>query len=109
MLAAVRAELTKILTLRITWMVTGGILALHLLVNVANLGHFSTAVAGITPGGLIELFAGRPRPAHRAIVDLQVAINRYIDEHNDEPKPFTWTKTPVQILAKLNPLNAPVH
>jgi hypothetical protein len=75
MLAAVRAELTKILTLRVTWIVTGGILALHLLVNVANLGHFSTAAAGITPDGLIELFAGRPRPAHRAIVDLQVAAS----------------------------------
>jgi hypothetical protein len=26
------------------------------------------------------------------MVDLQAAINRYIDEHNDDPKPFTWTK-----------------
>jgi transposase len=49
------------------------------------------------------------RGSFRSIVDLQAAINRYIDEHNDAPKPFTWTKTPVQILAKLNPLNAPVH
>jgi transposase len=49
------------------------------------------------------------RGSFHSIVDLQAAINRYIDEHNDEPKPFTWTKTPVQILAKLNPLNAPVH
>ena len=47
------------------------------------------------------------RGSFRSIVDLQAAINRYIDEHNDEPKPFTWT--PAQILAKLNPLNAPVH
>ena len=49
------------------------------------------------------------RGSFHSIVDLQVAITRYIDEHNDEPKPFTWTKTPVQILAQLNPLNAPVH
>jgi hypothetical protein len=44
-----------------------------------------------------------------SIVDLQAAIHRYIAEHNEDPKPFTWTKTPGQILAKLNPLNAPVH
>ena len=49
------------------------------------------------------------RGRFRSIVDLQAAINRYIAEHNQDPKPFIWTKTPGQILAKLNPLNAPVH
>jgi hypothetical protein len=49
---------------------------------------------------------GSPQPAR---IDLQAAINRYIAEHNMPPKPFTWTITPGQILAKLNPLNAPVH
>jgi transposase len=49
------------------------------------------------------------RGSFRSIVDLQTAINRYIAEHNDHPKPFFWTKTPGQILAKLNPPNAPVH
>jgi transposase len=49
------------------------------------------------------------RGSFHSVVDLQTAINRYIAEHNDDPKPFTWTKTPDQILAKLNPLNAPVH
>jgi transposase len=49
------------------------------------------------------------RGSFHSIVDLQAAINRYIAEHNDDPKPFTWTKTPEQILAKLNPLNASVH
>jgi transposase len=49
------------------------------------------------------------RGSFHSIVDLQAAINRYIDEHNDDPKPFTWTKTASQILAKLNPLNASVH
>jgi transposase len=48
------------------------------------------------------------RGSFHSIVDLQAAIHRYIAEHNDDPKPFTWTKTPRQILAKLNPLNAPV-
>ena len=45
----------------------------------------------------------------RSIVDLQAAINRYLAEHNDDPKPFTWTKTADQISTKLNHLNASVH
>ena len=49
------------------------------------------------------------RGSFRSVVDLQAAINRYIAEHNDDPKPFTWTTTAAHILAKLNPLNAPVH
>jgi transposase len=44
-----------------------------------------------------------------SIVELQAAINRYIDQHNDDPKPFVWTKTADQINAKLNRLNASVH
>jgi len=49
------------------------------------------------------------RGAFRSIVELQAAIHRYLAEHNDAPQPFTWTKTADQILAKLTPLNAPVH
>ncbi len=49
------------------------------------------------------------RGSFHSIVDLQAAINRYIAEHNHDPKPFTWTKTAGQILAKLNRLNASVH
>jgi transposase len=49
------------------------------------------------------------RGSFRSVVDLQAAINRYIAEHNDDPKPFTWTTTAAHILAKLNPMNAPIH
>jgi transposase len=49
------------------------------------------------------------RGTFHSIADLQAAIHRYIAEHNDDPKPFTWTKTPAQILAKLTPMNASVH
>jgi transposase len=49
------------------------------------------------------------RGSFHSVVDLQAAIHRYIAEHNNDPKPFTWTNTAAQILAKLNPLNAPVH
>ena len=49
------------------------------------------------------------RGSFRSVVDLQAAINRYLDAHNQDPTPFTWTKTPDQIHAKLNPLTASVH
>ena len=32
------------------------------------------------------------RGVFHSIVDLQAAINRYLDEHNPDPKPFVWTK-----------------
>ncbi len=47
------------------------------------------------------------RGAFRSIADLQGTINRYIEEHNDEPKPFVWTKSAKIILAKIRRL--PVH
>src|SRR5215472_15340338 len=47
------------------------------------------------------------RGVFRSIVDLQAAINRYLNEHNDDPKPFVWTKPAAAILAKLNRLPAP--
>ena len=34
------------------------------------------------------------RGVFRSIVDLQAAINRYLAEHNADPKPFVWTATP---------------
>ena len=43
----------------------------------------------------------------RRRVDLQAAINRYIAEHNVDPKPFTWTKPADQILAKVKRLGDP--
>jgi transposase len=49
------------------------------------------------------------RGVFRSLVDLQAAINRYLAEHNADPKPFTWTATPAQITAKLERLNASVH
>ncbi|GJD65759.1 hypothetical protein MPEAHAMD_5954 [Methylobacterium frigidaeris] len=36
------------------------------------------------------------------IVDLQAAINRYIAERNDRPKPFVWTKPTTAILNAVN-------
>jgi transposase len=36
------------------------------------------------------------RGVFRSIVDLQAAINRYLREINDNPKPFTWTADPTK-------------
>lgn len=39
------------------------------------------------------------RGAHRSIKELEDAIRRFIDKHNEDPKPFKWTKSADQILA----------
>ena len=49
------------------------------------------------------------RGVFRSLVDLQAAINRYLAEHNTDPKPFVWTATPEKIIAKLDHMNASVH
>ena len=47
------------------------------------------------------------RGVFHSIVDLQAAINRYIKEHNDDPKPFQWTKSADTILAKIERIPVP--
>src|SRR5215475_6012971 len=39
------------------------------------------------------------RGVFRSIVELQAAINRFLRETNDDPKPFTWTADPDKIVA----------
>jgi len=39
------------------------------------------------------------RGVFRSIVELQAAINRFLVETNDDPKPFTWTADPDKIIA----------
>jgi len=34
-----------------------------------------------------------------SVVDLQAAINRFLEEHNQQSKPFTWTAGPDKIIA----------
>ncbi len=41
------------------------------------------------------------RGVFRSIVDLQAAINRFVEDHNAEPKPFIWTADPDTILGKV--------
>ena len=49
------------------------------------------------------------RGVFRSIVELQAAINRYLEEHNAGPKPFRWTKSANTILTKLHHPNESVH
>lgn len=39
------------------------------------------------------------RGVFRSVVDLQVAINRFVAETNADPKPFVWTADPKRVLA----------
>jgi transposase len=39
------------------------------------------------------------RGVFRSIVELQAAINRFLRETNDDPKPFVWTADPDRIIA----------
>jgi hypothetical protein len=41
------------------------------------------------------------RGVFKGIVDLQTAINRYVIETNDNPKPFLWTADPDAIIEKV--------
>lgn len=72
-LAATRAELTKILTLPSVWIVTGIIFTLQSLILLQPARLFADAVASITPDGIIEVFNGQPQPATEAILGLLVS------------------------------------
>ena len=41
------------------------------------------------------------RGVFRSVKDLEAAIREYIEVHNEDPKPFVWTKTADQILASI--------
>jgi transposase len=42
------------------------------------------------------------RGVFHSVVDLQAAINRFLTEHNQQPKPFKWTADPEKIIAAVN-------
>lgn len=44
------------------------------------------------------------RGSFRSVKELRQAIFDYIDHHNEQPKPFTWTATADTILGKINHL-----
>jgi len=50
--------------------------------------------------GLLTEHALR-RGSHKSSRELRTAIQDYLDAHNEEPKPFRWTKTADDILASI--------
>jgi hypothetical protein len=47
------------------------------------------------------------RGTFRSIADLEEAINTYIRDHNDDPKPFVWTKPAKAIPAEVRRIPVP--
>ena len=41
------------------------------------------------------------RGSFASVAELIAAIDAYIANHNDDPKPFVWTKTADEIIAKV--------
>jgi hypothetical protein len=61
-----------------------------------NLGSWLNAVEGF----FAKLTRRRlKRGVFRSLVDLLVAINRFLAETNSTPKPFVWTADPKRVLA----------
>ena len=42
------------------------------------------------------------RGVFRSVVELQAAINRFVEENNVRPKPFVWTADPDRVLAAVS-------
>jgi transposase len=65
--------------------------------------HFTPTSASwlnAVEGFLAKLFKRRlQRGVFHSLVDLQAAINRFLAEHNMQPKPFVWTADPDRIIA----------
>ena len=59
------------------------------------IGHWLNLVERFL--GLLTEHALR-RGSHTSVPELKSAIDEYIDAHNDEGKPFIWTKTADPIL-----------
>ena len=62
-----------------------------------------------TKGAATDMF-DLPPPRHistlrgvfTSVPELEAAIHDYLDHHNAHPKPFVWTKSAEEILAKVS-------
>jgi hypothetical protein len=54
--------------------------------------------------GFFAILAKRrlKRGVFKGVVDLQAAINCFVADHNQQPKPFVWTADPDKIIAAAN-------
>src|SRR6266496_1667816 len=70
-------------------------------------GSISTSLRHRRPGSMPSWFFAKlskqrlKRGVFKSIVDLQAAINRYVAETNNNPKPFIWTADPDAIIEKI--------
>jgi hypothetical protein len=46
-------------------------------------------------------WAARPRACFEKLLPLKAAIEEFMTVHNDDPKPFVWTKSADEILASI--------
>jgi hypothetical protein len=73
--------------------------------NASGLRRFTPTSASWL--NLVERWFGLPtekqlrRGIFRSTRNLETTIRNYIDIHNEEPKPFIWTKTAGEILASV--------
>ena len=58
------------------------------------------STGGYLKAAAIRFLAGCQAAAVK-IVELQAAINRYIDEHNHKPKSFIWKADPKRVPAAI--------
>lgn len=56
-------------------------------------------MANAVEGFFAKLSKRRLKRDVNSVVDLQAAINRYLAEHYQQPKPFIWTANPDDIIA----------
>ncbi|RAZ92845.1 IS630 family transposase [Mesorhizobium hawassense] len=62
--------------------------------------HFTPTSCNAIEGFFAKLSKRRlRRGVFHSVVDLQAAINRFLEEHNQQPKPFHWTADPDKIIA----------
>jgi len=72
--------------------------------------HLHFTPTGASWMNLVERFFGLitekqiKRASHRSTRELETAIRRHIDIHNQDPKPFVWTKSADQIFESLGRL-----
>lgn len=60
------------------------------------------AADGLLPGFFRDLTENRlRRGVFHSVLELIDALDEYIDQHNDAPKPFIWTAKAKDILAKV--------
>jgi len=55
----------------------------------------------VQAGCLVGFAATRPRGVHKSVQALEAGIRAWVENWNENPRPFTWTKTAEEILDSL--------